>query len=169
MKSVYLLRHAKSSWADASLADIDRPLATRGRSAAPKMGQYMKDKRLIPDAVLVSGASRALETWDLIRPVLGEPRVRVEKNLYMATPDMMLAWLRQLDNDVDAVMMIGHNPGFEELARGLAGDGRKKAQKRLRRKYPTAGLAVLRFDTPGWAAISWGDGYLERFVRPKDI
>ena len=169
MKSVYLLRHAKSDWDDASLADIDRPLAERGRDAAPRMGQYMKAHQLIPDAVLVSGARRAIETWDLVRPMFDEPRVRIERNLYMTTPDIMLAWLRQLGDDVGAVMLIGHNPGFEELARRLARDGRKKARKRLLRKYPTAGLAVLRFDVAGWTWVEWGGGYLEEFVRPKDL
>lgn len=169
MKSVLLLRHAKSSWDDASLADFDRPLAERGRTAAPKMGEYIAANDLAPDAVLVSGARRALETWDLIRPHLAAPTSRVENNLYGATPDLMFAWLRQLQDDIGSVMLIGHNPGFEELAARLAGDGRKKAMKRLRKKYPTAALAVLRFDTADWSSIQWGGAFLERFVRPKDL
>lgn len=169
MKSVLLLRHAKSSWDDASLADFDRPLAERGRDAAPKMGQYIAANDLVPDAVLVSGARRALETWDLIQPHLHAPTSRVENNLYMATPDLMFAWLRQLQDDIGSVMLIGHNPGFEELAARLAGDGRKKALKRMRKKYPTAALAVLRFDTTDWSSIQWGAAFLDRFIRPKDL
>lgn len=169
MKSVYLLRHAKSSWDDKSLADFDRPLADRGREAAPDMGRYMKSKDLVPDAVLVSGARRATETWDLVQPHLGQPATRIENNLYMAAPDIVFSWLRQLEDDIDSVLLIGHNPGFEELADRLTGDGKKKALKRMRRKYPTAGLAVLRFPADSWGEIEWGGAFLERFVRPKDL
>lgn len=169
MKHVYLLRHAKSSWDDASLADFDRPLADRGRDAAPRMGEYMKAEGLIPDAVLTSGAQRALETWDLVRPSIGEPVSRVENNLYMASPDLIFSWLRMLQDDVSSVLLIGHNPGFEELAIRLAGDGKKKALKRIRKKYPTGALAVIRFDVEQWSGIAWGGAYLERFVRPKDL
>jgi phosphohistidine phosphatase len=169
MKHVYLLRHAKSSWDDASLADFDRPLAERGLSAAARMGENMKSQGLVPDAVLTSGAKRALETWDLVRPHLGDPVSRVEDNLYMASADLILSWLRMLPDDVASVLLIGHNPGFEELATRLAGDGKKKALKRMRNKYPTGALAVLRFDRETWSTITWGDAYLERFARPKDL
>jgi phosphohistidine phosphatase len=169
MKRVLLLRHAKSSWDDTALPDFDRPLADRGRDAAPRIGKYMKKEGLVPDAVLASGAKRALETWDLVRPQLGDPQFRVEDNLYMAMPDLIFAWMRILRDDVGSVLLIGHNPGFEELAVRLAGDGRKKALARLRRKYPTGTLAVLRFDVDSWSGIDWGKAYLERFVRPKDL
>jgi phosphohistidine phosphatase len=169
MRHVYLLRHAKSSWDDASLADFDRPLADRGMSAAPRMGEYMKAEELIPDAVLTSGAKRALQTWELVRPHIGDPVSRVEDNLYMASPDLIFSWLRMLPADVMSVLLIGHNPGFEELAIRLAGDGKKKALERMRKKYPTAALAVLRFDVDAWSTIAWGGAFLERFVRPKDL
>jgi phosphohistidine phosphatase len=169
MKSVYLLRHAKSSWDDASLADYDRPLAPRGRDAAPRIGAYMKAEGLVPDAVLVSGARRALETWESVRPYFGDPHERVESNLYMATPDLIFGWLRLLRDDVGSVLLIGHNPGFEEMAARLAGDGKRKAVRRMRKKYPTGALAVLRFDVEAWADIEWGQAFLERFVRPRDL
>jgi phosphohistidine phosphatase len=169
MKHVYLLRHAKSSWDDASLADFDRPLAERGVSAAARMGEYMKNEALVPDAVLTSGAKRALETWEGVRPLLGDPVSRVEDNLYMASPDLIFSWLRMLPDEVASVLLVGHNPGFEELALRLAGDGKKKALKRMRKKYPTTALAVLRFDVDQWSGIAWHGAFLERFIRPKDL
>jgi phosphohistidine phosphatase len=87
----------------------------------------------------------------------------------MASPDAMLSWLQRLPEDVSTVLMIGHNPGFEELAQQLAGDGKKKALKRIRKKYPTGALAVIRFDTDSWIEVGTAGGYLERFIRPKDL
>jgi len=164
-----LLRHAKSSWDDVALPDFQRPLADRGRDTAPRIGAYMKANDLVPDAVLCSGARRAVETWELIAPALGSSRVHIDDNLYMATPDSIVAWLRKLQSDIGSVLLIGHNPGFEELAMRLAGDGRKKALKRIRRKYPTAAVAIIRFDVEAWPGIGDGAGYLDAFIRPKDL
>jgi phosphohistidine phosphatase len=169
MKTVYLLRHAKSSWDDESLDDFARPLAKRGRTAAPKMGKFMNDEGLVPDAVLCSGAKRAVETWELVGPELGSPRVHIDDNLYMATPDTILGWLQRLQPEIGTVLLIGHNPGFEELARRLAGGGKKKAVRRITKNYPTGALAVIRFEGDTWAGVAQGAGYLERFVRPKDL
>jgi phosphohistidine phosphatase len=169
MKTVCLLRHAKSSWDDVSQPDFQRPLAERGREAAPRMGEYMKAQGLVPDAVLCSGARRAVETWEHIAEALGSPRVHIDDNLYMAAPDAILAWLRKLQPEIASVLLIGHNPGFEELAVRLAADGKKKAMKRMRKKYPTGALAVLRFEVDTWPAIAEGGGFLEAFVRPRDL
>ncbi|MCI0436165.1 MAG: histidine phosphatase family protein [Gemmatimonadetes bacterium] len=169
MKTVMLLRHAKSSWDDASLPDFQRPLAERGHDAAPRLGEYMANEGLRPDAVLCSGARRAVETWEHIAPLLNVERVQVDDTLYMASGDAVLAWLRNLPDTIGSVLLIGHNPGFEELARRLVGDGRKKALKRMRKKYPTGALAVLTFDGDAWSALGDGGGYLDRFVRPKDV
>lgn len=169
MRCLYLLRHAKSSWDDVSLADPDRPLAKRGREAAPRMAEWMKAEAVAPDLVLLSDARRVTETWDLVRSYLGSPPARTDNALYMAPPETMLAMLRGLDDAVENVMVIGHNPGLEQLALMLAGDEKKKALKRLREKFPTAALAVLRFDVDGWSDIARGGARLERFVRPKDL
>jgi len=169
MRTVFLLRHAKSSWDDPSLPDIERPLASRGHDAAERMGRFLRDNGLIPDAVLCSNARRAVETWELMKPSLGSPKFHLAPNLYMASPEVIMAWLRRLQPDIASVLLIGHNPGFEDAARQLAGDGKPKALKRLRRKYPTAALAVIRFDADDWRAVGWGEGYLARFVRPRDL
>lgn len=169
MKTLYLLRHAKSSWNDATMPDFARPLAERGRQAAPRIGKYMKSEGLLPDAVICSGARRAVETWELIAPALGTPRVHIDDNLYMATPESIIAWLKRLQPEIGSVLMVGHNPGFEDVASRLIGDGRKKAMKRIRKKYPTGALAVIRFDVDGWDRVEEGTGYLDRFIRPKDL
>jgi phosphohistidine phosphatase len=169
MKTLYLLRHAKSSWDDPAIQDFQRPLADPGRQAAPRIGKYMKKQKLIPNAVLCSGARRAVETWELIAPSFDEPKVQIDDTLYMASPDAMLSWLRRLPADLGAVLMIGHNPGFEELAHRLCSNGKKKAIKQMRKKFPAGALAVITFETDDWAQVGDGSGFLDRFVRPKDL
>ena len=170
MKTLYLLRHAKSSWDDEALDDFDRPLDQRGVDAAPRVAAFMKKEGWIPDTILCSAARRARETMELVAPVLGvDDAPGIERELYMAEPETMLERLRTLPDSSRSVLMIGHNPSHELLAKMLAGDGKKKALKRLRKKYPTGALAVLTFATERWAEITEGNGFLEAFVRPKDV
>lgn len=170
MKTLYLLRHAKSSWDNEGLDDFDRPLAARGTDAAPRMAAHMRAEGWIPDAVLCSAARRAVETLELVAPVLGlDGAARIERELYLADPAVMLERIRALPDTAHAVLVIGHNPGQEELARDLCGDGRKKGLKRLRDKYPTGALAVVTVPVERWADVAEGTGYLEAFVRPKDL
>lgn len=170
MKTLYLLRHAKSSWEDESLDDFDRPLARRGIDAAPRMAEHMKREGWIPDAVLCSAARRAVETLELIAPVLGlDAAARIEHDLYLADPDAMLDRIRGQPDEAASILLIGHNPGQEILAKMLCGDGRKKAIKRLKKKYPTGALAVITFKADSWLQVAEGTGFLEAFVRPKDV
>ncbi len=170
MKTLLLLRHAKSDWAASGLDDIDRPLAPRGRDAAPCMGRYLSAEGLIPDLVLCSTARRAQETWDLVAPELGqEVPVRISKGLYAVSSAALLAALRRVPDDCDRLLLIGHNPEIEDLAHRLAGTGKAKALANLAEKYPTAALAEIRFARDSWAKISEGSGVLHRFVRPRDL
>lgn len=170
MKTLYLLRHAKSDWSEGGMTDFDRPLAPRGREAAPAMGRYMKSKKLAPDLVLCSAAARAKETWDLVAAELGgAPEVRVLKGLYMASPGRLLDALRKVPAGVRSVLLIGHNPGMEVLAERLVGSGTRKAIARLAVKYPTGALAAIQFKVDDWAALADGTGHLTRFMRPKDL
>lgn len=170
MKSLYLLRHVKSSWNDESLDDFDRPLAPRGVKAAPRVAKRMMAEGWVPDVVLCSAARRAVETLELITPVLGlDGSARIDRDLYLAEPEIMLQRLRGVPDTAASVLMIGHNPGAEDLARRLCGDGRQKAVRRLHKKYPTGAVAVLTFATDSWAQVTEGTGYLEAFVRPKDV
>ena len=168
MRRLMLLRHAKSAH-PAGGSDIDRPLAPRGREAAPRIGAYLRDEGLFPDLVLVSSARRTRETWDLVRPALGDVAARLEPRIYEAPADRLLAVVREVEPDVRALLMIGHNPGFADLARWLVGDGDRHASTRLSRKYPTAGLAVIDFPVDSWARVDGRAGRLDRFVTPKTL
>ncbi len=170
MKTLLLLRHAKSSWDDSSLADFDRPLAIRGRKAAPRVGRELEQRGWRPDAALVSTAKRARQTWDLVAAELSAaPRPEFRGALYDASAGQLLVELRQAPAAAATVLLIGHNPGMEDLARRLAGDGSDaQALKRLREKFPTAALARLRFEGD-WADLGAGAARLSHCLRPKDL
>lgn len=170
MRTLYLLRHAKSSWADSSLTDLHRPLAPRGERAAPAMGRLMRDEGLIPDHVLCSTAERTRATWALVAPFLGEEiPVEYDRELYGASAGSLLRRIRDLPDDVDRVLVIGHNPGMEMLAAALASEGPAKDLRRMHRKFPTAALAVFTTDDGSWSDLATGGCRLDRFVRPKDL
>jgi phosphohistidine phosphatase len=170
VKTIYLLRHAKSSWDDASLPDFHRPLAPRGRKAAPRVGDYMARHGLLPDRVLCSAARRAVETWQALSPVLGEnTAVEFREDIYHASPGNLLDAVRSLPPEVESVLLIGHNPTFEDLALALAGSGEEKALQELDRKYPTGAMAILDFPVQDWGEVREGTGWLRAFVRPRDL
>jgi phosphohistidine phosphatase len=173
MKTLLLLRHAKSSW-DEELPDDKRPLAKRGREAAPQVGRYMAKKDLVPDLILCSTARRTTETLDLILPYFkkGIP-IKYEDQLYLAEYPDLLARIRWVDDKVKTLLMIGHNPGLEQLAFTLAmaasGANEDDQMRRLAEKFPTGALAVLTFELKSWKNVKEGKGRLDDFVRPKDL
>lgn len=165
MKTVFLLRHAKSSWDDPSLDDFDRPLSDRGRKAAPLIGRFMAAQSWQPDLALVSPAIRARDTWQLVAPELSAPvETRFEPAIYMAEPEALLTLLQRSDTS-GSVILVGHNPGLEQLADLLAGpQSEPQARARMAEKFPTAALA--RFDI---ATLEPGGAALTDFVRPRDL
>jgi phosphohistidine phosphatase len=168
MLTLSLLRHAKSSWEDASLEDFERPLAKRGESAAPRMGRFMAEQGLAPQLVLCSPAVRARQTLDLVLPHLsGGPTILYEDNLYLAAPTVLLKRLRKVAGEVRHVMIVGHDPGMHGLAVELAGAGDAEMLRALAAKFPTAGLAVIRFKARSWTKVGRGAGQLELFMTPK--
>jgi phosphohistidine phosphatase len=174
MLTLSLLRHAKSSWDEPALDDYDRPLAKRGKKAAPEIGAALAAMGLRPDLVLCSGAVRARETLDLVLSKLGGPAPEIvyDEALYMATPAGLLARLRKVAARADAprhVMLVGHNPGLEELALMLVGSGGADDRARMAEKFPTAALAVIAFNTESWAKVRPGAGRLEHFITPKRL
>lgn len=170
MKTLLLLRHAKSSWTDPAVADFDRPLDRRGRVAARRMGRYLADEGLVPDLILCSAAQRARETLAFLQHRFDANRaVRIEKALYNATPAQIVRVLETADAAADCVMVIAHNPGMEELARTLAKAGDKKARRRMLVKYPTAALAVVKVAAADWRRLAKTETTLERFVCPKEL
>jgi phosphohistidine phosphatase len=163
-----LLRHAKSDWSRAGQRDHDRPLAVRGRSAAPQVGTYMARHELIPDQVLCSPAVRTRQTWDLILAALSKPPpVTYEPRLYEADPDDVIEVIRATARDIHALLVIGHNPSLHETANLLVASGDLDARERLKEKLPTAGLAVIDFAFDSWNKVHPDCGRLDRFVVPR--
>jgi phosphohistidine phosphatase len=171
MKTLLLLRHAKAAPHDEK-HDKERPLADRGRRDAAAMGQFMRRKRYQPECVLCSVARRTVETWEGVAPELGlAPTVRFLDSLYEATPATILECVRKADGKFRTLLVIGHNPGLEDCARTLVRkpEDSEEATRfaNLFAKYPTSGLAVLRFDTDLWRDVAPHAGVLLGFVTPK--
>ena len=170
MRTLLLMRHAKSSWDQPELADLDRPLAPRGREAAPLVARYLVEHGLIPDLVLGSPALRVRETWQLMAPVLGDKvACRTLRSVYEGAPSRLLGSLRRVGDQVRTLMLIGHNPALRRARAESAGAGSRKALERLRTKFPTAGLAVIGFEIERWSDLAAGAARLEELVRPKDL
>ncbi|MEX2454226.1 MAG: histidine phosphatase family protein [Rhodospirillaceae bacterium] len=168
MKRLFILRHAKSGWSDPAMDDFDRPLAPRGRRAAPRIGGHMRSLEYRPSVALCSPAGRARETW---RQVLAEldcvPLEDIRPALYHAEPRTLLDAVRSIDDIHPSAIVIGHNPGILTLALGLVGRGIASANPFG--KYPTGALTVFDFAADSWADIGPGDGTLIDFTRPKDL
>lgn len=170
MRTLLVLRHAKSSWDQPGLADIDRQLAPRGQTAAPLIGRHLRKRGWQPDLVICSPAARTQETWQLVQSEIGRDiPCKTLRTLYLAAPSQILAVIRRTPDDVGTLMVIGHNPGLERLAVSLSGSGDNKDLAQLRTKFPTAALAVITFDAAHWSQAAAGAGRLEAFVRPKDL
>ncbi len=169
MNSLYLLRHAKSSWDEPGLVDHDRPLAPRGRKAARRMAVHVRKAKIRPQLVLCSAATRAVQTYEAISTALEQPVVvSVEEALYGASDTDLLVRLHDVPDTVSAVLLVGHNPGLQDLALGLADDGNPTDLARLGDKFPTCALA--RLDVPtGWDALGPGHAYMKSLVLPGDL
>lgn len=164
-----LLRHAKSAWPE-GVTDKERPLAPRGREAAALMGEYMEREGLLPDLVLISTARRTQETWAIVKEALAAPVASQNVDeLYAAPVERMLGVLRSVEPNYHCVMMVGHNPGTQDLALWFASQDESDARQRIGEKYPTAGLAVIDFEAAGWHELAKGMGRLKRFVTPRSF
>jgi phosphohistidine phosphatase len=161
-----LLRHAKSSWDDPSLADHDRPLANRGRRAAEVMGAHLRRHDLVPGLVLCSSAARTRETLERLK--LDGPKISIEDRLYAASEDNLLGRLRELGDDERSVLVIGHNPGIQDLALEFVGAARTGDAGRVRAKFPTGALAVFEFDV-AWSELAAATARLASFITPRDL
>lgn len=163
MLRLLLLRHAKSDRPE-GVADHERPLAPRGIRQSEAMGRYMAEHRLAPELAIVSTARRAQDTWRLAAPAFNATIPKQdERRIYEAAAGDILKVIQETDADKAVILLVGHNPGFEQLAGHLAGRGRPQALARLQKEFPTAGLAVIDFPLTDWSAITPGSGYLDRF------
>ena len=163
-----LLRHAKSSWADATLEDHDRPIQDKGRGRAANLAAWLDDRAIGCDLVLCSTALRTRQTLEVVLPVLGNPQVRYEPAIYEADAQGLLDLLRTVGEEHDRVLLIGHDPGLQLLAVKLAMTATGDALERLKRKYPTSAFALLSIGEASWAALAPGMGHLAVFQVPAD-
>jgi phosphohistidine phosphatase len=168
MTTLWLLRHAKSSWEDDRLDDHDRPLAPRGERAAAALRDHLAGGDVRPSLVLSSSALRARATMAAILPALGTDLVvRVDPALYTFDAGDVIARLRALGQSEDDVMVVGHEPAMSTLALTLAGKGERLEE--VRRKFPTCALATITFPNRPWEGLVAGSGLLTSFLMPREL
>jgi phosphohistidine phosphatase len=163
VSTLYLLRHAKSSWADPALDDHDRPLAPRGHLACELLARHCEAARVAPELVLCSSALRTLETLEAIRGALGDPPVEVDPGLYHSPAEHLRARIAR--TDAASLMLVGHNPGLQELAVELASPG--VLRDRVAGKLPTGALVTLVVDAG--SRFEWGSATLNELVTPRAL
>lgn len=169
-RSLLLLRHAKSSWDDPSLDDFDRPLAKRGREAAPRIAHEMMGRGWQPDHALISPALRTRQTWELVAEILqGNVPHDFVPAIYEASAARILEAVRSAPDEAGCLLVVGHNPGLEGLAALIASpESNDEAMAKLSAKFPTAAIARFGFGGP-WRALGPGAAMLEGFVTPKEL
>ncbi|GIX00494.1 MAG: hypothetical protein KatS3mg111_3826 [Pirellulaceae bacterium] len=163
MRTLILMRHAKSDWSQPGLADYDRPLNRRGRRAAPAMAHLLEKHHLRPEVILTSTARRTQETLELMRATGWAPDAIVinEKQLYLASPETILECISALDNHWSNAMVMGHNPGLAQLVQRLAGQ---------EMELPTAAVVVFSCDAEDWPTAGRGSAWkLLHYWKPRDL
>jgi phosphohistidine phosphatase len=163
MKTLYLMRHAKSSWSFDDLTDEQRPLNDRGRDDAPRMGQALAKRNIKLDLIISSGAVRAMTTAALVAKELDYPheRIEVRPEIYHAEVPMLLDVVRSCPDTANSVLLVGHNNGISEFVNVLSPDA-------IHEELPTAGVVCLHFHTETWATVDQANSEFYFFDRPKD-
>lgn len=163
MKTLYLVRHAKSSWKYPELSDLERPLNKRGKRDAPIMGRRLQLRSIIPDLMLSSPANRALTTCKVIAKALKYPehKVATDKNIYHAEAESLLEVVRVVSNKMNSLMLFGHNPGFTDFANALANTDIYN--------IPTCGVFACEFEVDNWSNVTFGNGKLLFYDYPKKL
>lgn len=171
MRTLILMRHAKSSWDDPEHSDHERPLNKRGTRDAPRMAAWMVRNRLRPGLVLCSDSVRTRATLTLLLGSIEgwSPTVRFEPRLYLAEPAAILELIVRVPDDIESCLVIGHNPGIHALALGLVGSGDRSALADLAMKFPTAAIAVVEIGEASWRDVVPGKGCLAAFVAPRTV
>jgi len=170
VRQLFLLRHAKSSWDDPSLSDFQRPLANRGRRAAPLIGREMARRGWLPVLALISSSVRTRQTWELVSAQWKNPCASIFiDTIYEADPAEILTEIKKTPDEACSLLVIGHNPGLALLTGMLAGPGSPVlALEKLERKFPTAAIASLEIGS-NWQDLSAETSRLTDFITPKDI
>ena len=171
MKRLAILRHAKSSWDDAGLADFDRPLNDRGWKAARRVGRELKQRGVRFDLCVASGAARVRETLDGLVEGYGEPdfEIRFEPRIYEASLATLLDIVRGLPESSNAPLLVGHNPGLQQLVLELADDDTKGLRDCASSKFPTAAFALIDLKSDRWADVRSADCKVAELIYPKEL
>lgn len=171
MKTLTLLRHAKSGWNDPVARDFDRPLNPKGQRAAQLIGRYLREQGLRFDRVIASPAVRVVETLAHVSDGYGQAiEPEWERRVYLASSATLLDLVNALPDDADHVLMAGHNPGLEDLVLTLVPEHADDALRaEAEAKFPTATIAEMQFDTDHWRDVAAETAVLTRFVRPRDL
>ena len=161
MRTLYLLRHAKSSWKEESQLDFERPLAGRGKKACGLIAKHIQSEGIEFDLLLSSSAVRARETIELIRQQAKlRSELRFDERIYEAPVTRLMEIISEVENDRKVILVVGHNPGMEELIHALTGE---------EQGMPTAGLAKIKLKVSKWSEVGEANGTLEWIVRPKEL
>ncbi|MFE9774559.1 SixA phosphatase family protein [Streptomyces sp. NPDC005931] len=167
LRRLVVLRHAKSARPE-GVADHERPLSRRGRRDAPAAGRALAEADCLPGLALCSTAVRARHTWELACAQWGTPPpVRLDPRLYGADAPELLTVVREVPAEVETLLLIGHNPGLEDLVLTLAGDGLDDTLDRVRAKFPTSAFAVLSWRGAGWRDLAPGAALLTSVTVPR--
>lgn len=170
MKTLTLLRHAKSSWDNPDLDDFDRPLNERGRHAARAVGQAMRERGIAFDRVVASPAVRVVETLEDVFAGYGDRiRPHFDHRIYLASTRAMLEVVQEADDSADRLLLVGHNPGIGALAELLTCEDGNGLRQEMAEKYPTGAVAEIELDVSHWRDVGAGRGRLARFLRPRDL
>jgi phosphohistidine phosphatase len=171
MKTLGIWRHAKSDWNDRSARDFDRPLNKRGRKGAAIMGKHIAAQPIYWDRIVASPAVRVAQTIELgAQSAKISPQVRWDRRIYLASSATLLDLLREQDGDPATILLVGHNPGLEDLIFDLVpDDGTNPLRDIVEVKYPTAAFAQLELDIENWADLAEGGARLVHLVRPRDL
>jgi phosphohistidine phosphatase len=170
MKTLFLLRHAKSSWETEGQRDFDRPLNPRGIAGTALMAKHFITENIRPDAVFCSPAARTRETLQRLRSAeVNWPTDIIADDVYLASAETLMALVKSADDACQSLIIIGHNPGLEDLAFMLITKGDAKYRARLDEKFPTATVCEITFDIDQWAKLDKKSGTLAQFTRPRDL
>lgn len=163
MRTLYIVRHAKSSWDASNVDDFERPLNERGKRDAPRMGKRFKEKEIHPDAMVSSPAKRAFSTAKKIAKVLkySKDHIKTDRRLYHADEETILTVVRELKEKCKVAMIFGHNPGLTEFVNSLM-DGEQDIDN-----IPTCGVVAFQLNIESWADADWGKGKMLFFDYPK--
>jgi phosphohistidine phosphatase len=170
MRRLLLLRHAKAERLQSGGRDHDRILAKRGREDAIAVGAYLLCHKLVPNRALVSTSARTRQTWALVAMALTKPPpAEFEDSIYEASPEAMLKTIKATEPSARTLIVVGHNPGMQQLAGMLIASGDIEARQRLLEEYPTAAFAMISFAAESWDDVHAAGGRLEHFVTPQTL